>query len=493
MEEYSEIKTKQYRGQGFMTISKYSNDGKMLYIGDKDSKIITSINTKDYSIERIFEGHGGIVWNLDISYNNLILITASGDLSIRFFDIITGNLLYKTDERAIPKYICTQKDNLKKTNFVAIICEALTKKSSTYITIYDLDKIILGDFIEYMRIDWVSIIPTNKPTVLEWTDSNLIVGCDDGQIVIINLIQNKVVLSKQIHSGSIKSIVLNKNKTGILTGSIDSTAKYLLIDTLEQINEYKSTVPINWACWNHNEKKVLIGGGIEAMNVAKTLSNDLNLKVYRTNDQKLVGHLGSHFGPIRYIGINPCGKNYASASQDGSVKIYLIDENEELKELDKQKDPTKIYLIDETNKMFNLTWKPSKNHVLVQNNSKTHTQTQIQTKWIPGMPKPTTHIDSFVVKNFVERSDRVENEPQCTIRITNLPRSTNSKQLYELFDLYGRINGDIRGVRIIHYDDATMAFINYEYPESVHKAIDRMDGYPIDHHIIKVEIAKPRN
>ena len=143
MSEYSIIETKQFRGCGFMTVCKYNNAGDLIYIGDKDSKIVTVIDTQDYNIVGTFDGHNGIVWNLDISKNDLILITASGDLSIGFFNAKNGNKIYQSNEKCIPKYVCAQKDysTFKTTNLVGIICEALTRKSTTYISIYDLDTI----------------------------------------------------------------------------------------------------------------------------------------------------------------------------------------------------------------------------------------------------------------------------------------------------------------------------------------------------------------
>ena len=35
-----------------------------------------------------------------------------------------------------------------------------------------------------------------------------------------------------------------------------------------------------------------------------------------------------------------------------------------------------------------------------------------------------------------------------------------------------------------------MAFINYSFPESAHKAIIGCDGLPIEHYIIRVEMAQ---
>jgi translation initiation factor 3 subunit I len=501
MNEYNTIQTKQFRGCGFMTVCKYNNTGDIIYIGDKDSKLITAIDTQDYNVIGTFAGHNGVVWSLDISKNDTILITASGDLTIGFFNAKDGTKLYQSNERCIPKYVCAQKQSLTNTsNLVAIICEALTKKSTTYISIYDLNNIGNEDFVKPIKLLWNK---QSKPNVLVWkNDEELIIGCDDGKIITRNINDLDGVDSckeYQIHSGPIKSIVWNKSQTQLLTGSLDCSAKHLDPNNeFKIIAEYKSTVPINCACWNHNDRKVFVGGGIEAMNVAKTSDNDLNIKIFRVKDQKLTNHIGSHFGPIRFIDRAPNSKNFMTASQDGSVKIYFITDDDAY---NKQTEQTykfifnrfgngledDISLIDETNKMMNLSWKPPKvKEVVVQ-------------KWVPGMPMPkdTNNSNTYKPTNLTEDLDKKLEElkkqeaQNSTIRITNLPQDIRVKDLGELFDLYGRIE-ERGGIRIKDYGDSTMAFIKYVYPEAAYKAIENMDGYAIDHYIIKVELAKPK-
>lgn len=509
MNEYNTIQTKKFRGCGFITVCKYNNTGDIIYIGDKDSKLITAIDTQDYNVIGTFAGHNGVVWSLDISKNDIILITASGDLTIGFFNAKDGTKLYQSNERCIPKYVCTQKQSLTNTsNLVAIICEALTKKSTTYISIYDLDNIGNEDFVKPIKLLWNK---QSKPNVLVWkNDEELIIGCDDGKIYIQNINDlDRIDCDKeyQIHSGPIKSIVWNKSQTHLLTGSLDCYAKHLDPNNeFKIIAEYKSTVPINCACWNHNDRKVFVGGGIEAMNVAKTSDNDLNIKIFRVKDQKLTNHIGSHFGPIRFIDRAPNSKNFMTASQDGSVKIYFItndetNNNQQTEQIEQTEKITfnrfgngledDISLIDETNKMMNLSWKPPKvKEVIVQ-------------KWVPGMPipkdanntntyKPTNSTEDLDKK--LEEMKKQEEAQNSTIRITNLPYDIRVKDLCELFDLYGRIE-ERGGIRIKQYETkidgvTTMAFIKYVYPEAAHKAIENMDGYAIDHYIIKVEFAK---
>jgi translation initiation factor 3 subunit I len=507
MSEYTLVETKQFRGCGFMTVCKYNNTGDIIYIGDKDSKIISAIDTQDYNIIGTFTGHNGIIWSLDISKDDEILITASGDLTIGFFNTKNGIKIFQSNEKCIPKYVCAQKNNVSETNLVGIICEAITKKSSTYINIYDLDKINEENFSENTKLLWTR---ESKPNVLIWISSEeLVIGCDDGIIVVRNINDIEGINEKEyiIHMGSIKSIVWNKNYTQILTGSLDCTAKQIdIFNEFNVLSTYKSSVPVNYAIWNYNDRKVILGGGIEAMNVAKTSDNDLNIKIYRTSDQKLTQHISSHFGPIRYIDKSPCNKNFMSASQDGSVKIYfIVDTEQNTKQLDIK--PTKVEdnngqekkifnrfgdaliqnnkLNDETNKIINLSWKPPKiKETIVKN-------------WVPGMPIPKENNDDslFNASNIsINLDDELykireqEQEINSTIRITNLPNYIKNKELSDLFDLYGRIE-EKGGIKIKEYHDSTMAFIKYVYPESAKKAIENMDGYALYHYIIKVEMA----
>ena len=506
-----------------MTVSKYNNSGEILYVADKDSKSIVAIETYNYNVFGSFDGHNGVIWNLDISSDDNILISCSGDLSICFWKANDGSIINCFTEKCIPKYVCTQKKLLS--NLVGVICEGLGKKSSTYISIYDLDQVFDSNFSENTKILWNR---NSKPTVLEWLNETvLIIGCDDGKIILKDITNpdDTSDIEYQIHEGQIKSIVWNKTHTQILTGSLDCTAKQIDTLTWEIKAIYKSTVPVNWACWNHNDRKIFVGGGIEAMNIAKTSNNDLNLKVYRTSDQKLTNHMRSHFGPIRYINKSPSSKNFVTASQDGTVKIYFIkDDNANRRQPTEQNivEPkifesfgscSKYQLTGEINKLENLKWKPKPNQSNQSNQP-------IEKKWIPGMPKPVEKnmsgsnlkTNSITNSNYTNKKDselygvdtnndytnerlneiKLQQEKKnSSVRVTNLPSDIQPRDLAELFDLYGRI-ADRDGIKIKNYDDTTMAFIKYVYPESAAKAIENLDYTAIDHYVIRVEYAKQR-
>jgi WD40 repeat protein len=304
-----------------MTIAKYNNKGDLIYIGDKESKRVTLIDCKNYNVIGSFDYHNGVIWSLDLSSDDNILISCSGDLSIAFSNAKNGQIIKNFIELKIPKFISTQK-NLE-TNLVAILTDGLGRNSASTILIYDLNKVYNDDFCYDISFDFKN--NDDKPLNFLWlNETKLIIGTDNGNICIADINDPENIQSFNFHSDAIKSLVFNKTKTQILTGSLDCTSKQINLDNMNVEKTYTSTVPINFACFNHNDRKVFVGGGKEAMLVAKTSDNDLNFKIYRTSDQKLVNHIPSHFGPIRYIDRSPNSTNFISASQDGTIRIYFL-------------------------------------------------------------------------------------------------------------------------------------------------------------------------
>lgn len=499
MSRFAEIKSKQYRGNGFMTVAKFSGDGNMIYVGDKDSKNITAICTRTYSVSNNFvahNAHNGVVWSLDLSNDDKILISCSGDLTICFWDTTTTELLHKFSENCIPKIASVQKNILHNNqfNFVCVSCEAISRRSKTYLLIYDLNDIAKDDFNYKYKLSWNN---QNKINCIEWMSENiLILGCDDGQIILRNIedIDGENETKHKFHDNQIKSICWNKAFSNILTGSLDMTSKIINVENWQVLNTFVSTAPINFACYNFNERKIFVGGGADAINVAKISKNDLSLKIFKIHDGKLMQKMDCHFGPIRFISKSPSNKNFLTASQDGIVKIHIC-ENENETVINDDINTTcyntnKIFLLDEINKFENVNWKPPKinpNDVKIK-------------KWVPGMPRNenenTRKSELFTVStelnnstlNSIENFKEDQNKTNASIRITNLPPYISTNELNDIFDLYGRI--EERGIRIKKYDDTTMAFINYSFPESAHKAIIGCDGLPIEHYIIRVEMAQ---
>jgi hypothetical protein len=514
MQEFGSIITKQYRGNGFMTVSKYNNKGDLLYIADKESKLITAVSTHDHKIIGDFIGHNGIVWNLDITHNDNIMISCSGDMSIIFWNAKTGEILRKNNQKGIPKYVATQKLATVQNNYVVVYNDALTKRSKPTLEIYDTLSITpteedIKSVEPIKKYDW----DENKPTVVEWFDENsIIIGCDDGTIYVVDITDDTLVikLKKNFHSESIKSIVFNKLRTDILTSSNDCTSKIINVINWEVKKEFVSKCPINYAVYNKNERKVILGGGVEAMLVAKTSVNDLNIKIFNIKTGKLGAQMSSHFGPIRYISQSPSSKNFTTASQDGTVKIYIMNEFEE----DNQEtstesnaqikteseivnyslfgsvvdcDPEELVLMDEITKLSRpvvISNNPKKNIKPVNPAMNTYVIGSIK-KIEPGELEKDDEDEAAILFKISKRENS-----NASIRISNLPKDIRLDELWERYEFFGRI--EEKGIKIKNFGGDTVAFINYINRQSAEKAIEATHRKPLEYSILNVEFAIQR-
>jgi len=497
-----------------MTIAKYNNKGDIIYVCDKESKKITAIETINYSLIKTYEGHNGVIWSIDISSDDSILISCSGDMNIIVWDIETCNILNQLNTKNIPKCVSLQK-NTKK-NLLVIYNEAISKRLKSNISIYDLDNMIqkLDNNGLIKEIEWTK---EYKPSIITWMPeekevySKLIIGCENGNLIVKDINSDEEV-NYNLHNDSIKSIVFDKLRSKILTSSLDKTAKQINLGTFEVLKTYESNVPINYAIYNNNDRKIILGGGIEAMMIAKTSDNDLNIKFYRTNDSKLINHMSSHFGPVRCLDKSPNDKNFISASQDGMLKIYMMNDIDEENKINKinnnetdkinnnETDKIKsneinksddsndnieinkcinniknLYLSDELNRLEYLNIKTAKPKVEEINKH----------NLIVGMPGYKNA--NKILNEKKESNIYIPVIKSTTIKINNLPKDIRVKDLLDIYEFYGRI--DERGVNIKNYTENTIAFIRYISHESANKAIIATNGLKFQYCILDVELA----
>jgi translation initiation factor 3 subunit I len=467
---------KQFRGQGFMTVAKFNSSGDLLFIGDKDSKTISLVSVDNNKIIGTYNGHNGVIWHLDITKDSKYMISCSGDMSCIIWDVMNGNIITRISETGIPKYVSINGDN------VVIACDPISKRSKSYITIYSLDKIISGDTIpNYKFVETEQIRATTLSFI---NDETLLITYDNGFIKKLNLKTSEKFMEKNIHSDSIKSICLSNDKKKFLTSSLDKTAKIIDIDTFEELACFKSKVPINYAIFTPKNDYVLLGGGIEAMMVAKTSENDLTTKVFEVSSQKLIKVINNHFGPLRYIDFNSNENCFVTASQDGIAKIHYFsnipksNDSFELFGNAVYKEEDELELFDETIKIEDY------NENEVKNSKK------------DGKPEKiypvghTLHKAEIKVSDYVISTSSKSSEPReiSAVKVSNLPEDIDIRDLWDMFEYYGRIEHN--GIRLKKVYDGTIAFVNYLNSESAKKAIEKCDKKRLGYCVISVEMAK---
>lgn len=460
-----------------MTVAKFDSSGKLLFIGDKDSKNISLVSVNNNGIIGTFNGHNGVVWHLDITKDSRYMISCSGDMSCILWSVVDGKIITRISETGIPKYVTINDDH------VVIACDPISKRSKSYISIYSLKTLISGETIPLHKFIEVEQIRATTVTIPE--KNILLVTYDNGLIKKIKLETNELIQEKNIHSDTIKSICLSNDNSKILTASLDKTAKIFSLDNFDEICTFKSRVPINSAIFTPDDEYVLFGGGIEAMMVAKTSENDLTTKVFKVSDQKLVKQINNHFGPLRYIDFNQNGSCFVTASQDGMAKIHYIDSiskdilHYEIFGNAIDKDENELKLFDETIKLEDHGENEIKNN-------------KIKSKQIQNYPVGhALHAVEIVSADYVISSkSEHKTEPRETsaVKISNLPEDVDIRDLWDIFEYYGRIENN--GIRIKKVYDGTIAFVNYLNKESAQKAIDKCDKKRIGYCVISVEMAK---
>jgi WD40 repeat protein len=266
----------------------------------------------------------------------------------------------------------------------------------------------------------------------------------------------------------------------------------------------------------------MIGGGLDGLSVAFSLNNDTSIKFCSLKKGTHVGEISTHFGPIKNIIFNPNKTNFASAGQDGYVKIYSINSdyagNIELPNVESSQDVANIkirnvcnnQLINESIKYIEYNFNAPKKNTIVEEKVvgtykvPTYTPTSVQgprqqpqqpqqQSQQPQQPQQQSQQQSqqsqpvsgiYSIKKVVEKYG--SNVVEGGIKISNLPNTISRYDLEEIFDIYGRIKE--RGISIKNYNDDTVAYINYEDIESARKAVSAMNGSRYEYMIISVEL-----
>jgi len=440
-----------YRGNGFMTISKYNKSGNLLFIADKDSKIITIIDTNSKIILGNYTGHNGVIWYLDVCDDSKTMISLSGDMSIIKWNL-TNASYKKMIVKSIPKYI-----NIFN-NLYVVSFDPISKKSVSSFQIFNLDT-------DELLFTYEEENNQKKITTINFLDDNLLFITFDNGFYGIFCTESKVFTKlEKLHENSIKSVSFNKDRTRLITSSIDCTCKIINLSNYNCEVVIENIVPCNYAVFSPLRNYVIVGGGIDAMLVSQKSNNDFTARFYSAKSGKFISGIGGHFGPIRYISFHPDGKCFTTASQDGIVRLNYIDDD-----IPSTTTET-IKFINDIN--IPLEYEESK---------------QIIKQDIKQEEKKESKLYTFTSRTkYVERERETERRDTFAIKISNLPPDIEYHDLTELFEFFGRIKE--RGITIKKYNDDTVAFINYLDKSCAEKAFSNMNGYRMGYQIIKIEV-----
>lgn len=299
----------------------YNREGDLLFSCAKDPKpnVWYSLNGERLGT---FNGHQGAVWCLDVDWTTTKFMTGSGDMSVRIWDVETGNSVAmiptKSSARTVGFSYSGNQAAYSTDKAMGNICELFV------IDVRNPDS-SLNDGDAILRIP----VSHSKITAMHWgtMDETIITGHENGQITLWDLRTGREVHSVHDHTSVINDLQMSKDGTMFVSSSKDTTAKLFDADSLMCLKTYKTERPVNSAAISPLLEHVALGGGQDAMEVTTTSARQgkFDSRFFHLIYEEEFARVKGHFGPINSLAFHPDGKSYATGGEDGFVRIQMFD------------------------------------------------------------------------------------------------------------------------------------------------------------------------
>jgi len=307
-----------------LTQIKYNSEGDLLFTAAKDKSCNVWFSANG---ERLgtYDGHNGVVWSVDPSYDSKFLLTGSGDYSAIYWDLETGKILEKLTCDAPVRSVgfsYSAKEFFLATDQVG--------SKDTEILLFDArDRSQLPS-----KKPWQTItIPKSNPRVscVIWGPQSqiLITGHDNGDLNLFQpKTQDRVTHMTGHHENRINDLQTGRDGLLLITACKDQTARLWDPFSLELLKTYKTDRPVNSAAICPFKEHVVIGGGQEAQDVTTTANKvgKFEAKFYHMVFEEEFARVKGHFGPINTIAVHPDGKSYSSGGEEGYVRMHYFDD-----------------------------------------------------------------------------------------------------------------------------------------------------------------------
>ena len=248
-----------------LTQIKYNPEGDLLFTAGKDKSCNVWFSANG---ERLgtYDGHNGVVWSVDPSFDSKQLLTGSGDYSAILWDLETGKVLHQID--------CGQP--VKSVGFSYSAKEFFL---ATDIRQDRENKILLYDSRDRDQIvknkPWQTIpMPkgSSKLTVTLWGPQSqiLVTGHENGNLALFDPKSGDRVTVADEHEEKVNDLQPGRGGLLLISSSKDQSARLFDPFSLELLKTYKADRPVNSAAICPHKDHIILGGGQEAQEVTTT-------------------------------------------------------------------------------------------------------------------------------------------------------------------------------------------------------------------------------
>lgn len=241
-----------------------------------------------------FMGHKGAVWSARLNSTSTLAVTASGDFSAKLWDAVSGECLHTLVHKHIVKTVQFSHDSSK------LFSGGNEKK----LRVYDLDgaKVSEARVLEGHGTAINSIVLTPDP--------NLVVSCALEHNARVWDLRTRSTVKELVTKEPLTSMTLSNDGSAITT-TCGSTVTMWNSASFEEIKSYHLPHTVDCAAFHPVTQKFITGS-----------DDELWVRAYDFVTGEEIACNKGHHGPVRSVCFNPDGLNYASGSEDGTIRIW---------------------------------------------------------------------------------------------------------------------------------------------------------------------------
>ena len=266
-----------------------------------------------------FVGHQGSVYMCDVTDDSKILITASGDSSVRLWNVEDGTERFKFEFsepcRAVSfstgeqLAVCSSDAFMGSAPSLHILKIAEDPRDQTMAPL----KTMMMD--DKGRITRAFFTPLND---------QIISSHEDGTLKRWDTETGKLLQTAELHEKIINDVKFSEDKTHFVTASTDQKCHLVDTTTFEILRTYKPERPCNTAAISPLFDHIAIGGGQDASAVTTTAgaAGKFEACFFHKLYAEEFGRVRGHFGPLNALAFAPDGRGFITGGEDGYVRLH---------------------------------------------------------------------------------------------------------------------------------------------------------------------------
>uniref|UniRef100_A0A0N4Z289 Eukaryotic translation initiation factor 3 subunit I n=1 Tax=Parastrongyloides trichosuri TaxID=131310 RepID=A0A0N4Z289_PARTI len=283
-----------------------------------------------------YDGHEGAVWDIDVTWDTRLLLSSSGDCSVKLWDVATGRMLH-----SITNDVTTRSCAFSYSGNLAAYTRKKMHINLSALRVFDIrDPSHTRDSKDYSdsSVIFQTFETDAESCIFSELDNIITVGFGTGHLSQYDLRNpTRPIENIKHHAGAINDLQLSKDGNFLISSSADKTAKVFHARTLQLLKTFKSGRPVNSAAISPTRDHIILGGGEEAMNVTQTStsSGQFEARIYHLIYEQEFAKFKGHFGPINTLVFHPEGDIVITGGEDGYIRIQELDEKYKTFEMDK--------------------------------------------------------------------------------------------------------------------------------------------------------------